>query len=232
MEEKTYLLERNEDRERKTWNIIAGIVLCFGSVILIICWILMFTGIEYDYLYIIRTSTDNFDGIKRNVCLVNYFKNFPYGNPNIGYEYIGNVSMETSPIYTLELMNYVNNIPIHWKNDYDITEIKQDFDNNFDNGKKILIAWNYDGIPKLMKLLGCKKCNITDNSQFDIVWILGIGRHIWRQVYEDVKLITVSLDLNESVVTIKMPITENMSMRDKLRNFECISNSKYIVKEW
>lgn len=242
MEERTYLLTKERESLWKKELIDAILVIGgFTFIILIFMTIInLLIGVQYDYLYIIRKSNDDFDGIKRDVCLVDYFKKIPYGKPDIGYEYIKNVTMEVSPVYTLEFLSDMEDITIHWRNNNNISGIKYDFNNN----RKILIAWDYEEIPKLAKLLGCKNCNswsinpisnVTDSSLFDIVWVLKRGRYVnilWRIIYMDIKLITISFDLKESDITIKKPITDNMTMRDKLMNFECISNSEYIVKEW
>lgn len=257
MEERAHLLRKDRDVWWRSTDLrlvisFLSYIICTGLCILgfVMLFGFMRSGSQYEYLSIIRKSTNDYDlhGLTRNICLVDYFKKFPYGYPDIGYEYVKDLSMDptyTSPIYTLELIRDKSFIPgigdhhitIHYQNKID--GIKYDFE----NGRNVLVAWDYEKIPELAKLLGCKNCeswninpisNITDESLFDVVWVIKREHHtpMFGSTIEYTKLITISLDLNDSDIRFTSPITENMSLREKLNNYECNSNSKYITKNW
>lgn len=158
----------------------------------------------YSYAYFIRHSTN----IIRINCLTSYFKKFPFPKPNIGYEYIENPVPPS--IYTLSEIEKELNIQIYFKSEFDIGNIIYDFNND----KVAVIAWDHTNIPKLATLLGCEKCeswninpisNITDDSLYDITWVLRHIKYKKSGIITDknnmLEFYSVSQNLEDSIIS-------------------------------
>lgn len=212
--------------------------ICLG--VLIIFSIEEVSSPSISYVYIIRqnNNTDfNFYGLNRTICLASYFKNFPFRLVDVGYEYI---SPDFGDTYTLQKIKQNIDITVHKLNDYNYGGIKYDFNND----RIIIIAWDYTDIPKLAQSLGCKNCiswnmtplsNMTDDSLFDITWVLRLSeckRRWFIKCNTLLEFYTISQNLKESVISVQTISKDNAKMDEIIKSYDCDYNSGYNITKW
>lgn len=207
-------------------------------------------SINYTYIHIIRRNNNtniNFDNLKRSMCLEPYFINFPFHIPIIGYELIEN-STDINPLYTLDKLRELPNIMIYFQDKYDIGDIKKNLWK-----KDIVISWDYNNIPELAQSLGCKNCNywnenptinMTDDSLFDVTWVLRIGTYNTKVLKRKgtIEFYTVSLNLENSILLVYAPVNDNMNCvmpnnnnmttEEIMQNYNCKFVSNYNITKW
>lgn len=249
MKEQGYIMKNNKN----VWENICKIIVCLAMP----CYIIFLLGVvvcfalalicatdatnkpKYTYVSIIRQNNNtNIDNIKRTVCLEAYFKKFPFNKPNIGYELVLNSTTNLDPLYTLDKFSQDLNTTLNFQDSYNNNNINHDFKNNI-----VVVAWDHNHIPELAQSLGCRQCkgwnnnpkmDIIDDSHFDVTWVL-------RKIkYKDlilnrgtkIEFYTVSQNLENSILRLKTPITENMSTLEIVQNYECEFVSVYDIKKW
>lgn len=195
---------------------------------------------EIKYLYIIRHCEKvrdrntglSLEGTAHSLCLVNYFKNFPLGKPNIIYAQTSKTyrSIATGiPIYT----DFCNKMYSFWGNDNYIENRILSSLYEFDI---VLLIAEHNFIPNIARKLGCDVCESwnnnplakhVDNSLFNVTWIM-------KFIQNKDKSITFSeIYVNDHNYIV--PIKETpKNMIQKVENNEdntaCIKNYSYSIK--
>jgi hypothetical protein len=141
------------------------------------------------YLYITRHGekiTDSIPGLSiqgiiRSNCMVNYFRNFPLGIPNIIY---AESSKSQRAIITATPLSIELDIPILVTRNKLLYSIQHNIKHNTD--KIILAIMEHWDIVKLARDMGCTQCkswsyNPTtgrdNNKIYNIVWILHLNNN-------------------------------------------------------
>jgi len=160
--------------------------------------------IKSTYLYITRHGEKIKDslpslstmGVIRSNCLVNYFRNFPFGIPIIIY---AELSRSQRAVMTATPLSIQLDIPIFSIRDELIHYIKRNIQNNKDG--IILSIMEHNDIVILAQALGCTTCkswnydhtsNITNNSMYNTVWIFHFVNAELMSFY------TTSYDINNT----------------------------------
>lgn len=248
MEEKTYAFDKEFPDNISTIGciIIIGItvIIVGASVIIGLIFIFDITNIPtFSYVNIIRRNNGtefDFYGMKRTICLSPYFSKFPMKVPDIGYEYVDDLSPNFDPLYTLQKIKQDLDITVHWQDSLTNGGIKYDFNNK----RIVVVAWDYNNIPELAQSLGCEQCkswsidptsNITDDSLFDITWVLRYGKYdkhgIFIKKHDVFEFYTILQNLQDSIVTLQSPLKEGMSMAEILNSYDCNYVSNYDIKK-
>lgn len=220
-----------------------GPLVCIGICIVLFLMILDLSSTrDYSYVYIIRrnNNTDfDFYGTKRTICLATYFREFPMRIPDIGYEYVDNLSPGYEQLYTLQKLKLELDITVHLLDSFNYDGIKYDVHAN----RMVIIAWDYNNIPLLAKSLGCKNCNswnsnsasnITDNSLFDITWVLRFGKcgkPIFKKCSNTFDFYSISQNLKGSVISMNSPPPDHASSDEIINNYDCNYNNGYDIKK-
>lgn len=170
------------------------------------------------WIYIIRHCEKGKDsdmglsrtGVEHSNCLIDYFKNFPEGMPEVAHS---ETSRTERSIHTLIPVQIELGIPLYsyWRSNKIKKEVHS-IKSSLERYNRIVVAWEHHTIPELATALGCTVCNSWNENP------------LLHKMNDDLYNVTWVLKLENNTVTLRV-------YNQNFINHSCIKDFNYTYEE-